>query len=93
MTISISTEDYIKYIPVTIDGVNFGIRKLNSAETLEVAAMQREMNEGKSDAANVIKQLTDIFFSLYDHPEKAREVLGKLSVDSLADIYAKVMGE
>lgn len=92
MTISISTSEYIKYKQVIIDGTEIGLRLPSSAESLAIAALQREYNENGSDQAEILAKLIDMLFNLYNDPEKARKMLDNLSLDALLDIYQKVMG-
>lgn len=91
MTFSINTSEYIKYKEVIIDGEKLGLRMLNSAESLAVASLQRECAEDGSDKMALLTKLIDMVFNLFDNPEKARELLGALSVDALFDIYKRVM--
>lgn len=91
MTISINTSEYIKYKEVIIDGQKLGLRMMNSAETLSLASLQRELQEKDVNQPDIMRRLVDMFFNLYDDSDKARELLGKLSIDALSDIYKKVM--
>lgn len=91
MTISIATSDYIKYKEVIIDGVKLGLRMMNAAETLNLAALQRELQEKNTNQSDIVGSLVDMFFSLYNKPDKARELLGNLPIDALSDIYKRVM--
>lgn len=91
MTISINTSEYIKYKEVIIDGVKLGLRMMNSAETLALMSLQREIKEKDANQTEIVERLVEMFFNLYDNPEKARGLLGKLSIDALSDIYKRVM--
>lgn len=91
MTISIATSDYIKYKEVIIDGVKLGLRMMNSAESLEVLSIQRKAQKEGSNDDRLLRRLLDIFFNLYDDPEKAHKLLDGLPQQAVGDIYKRVM--
>lgn len=93
MTISINTSVYIKNKYVEIDGVPFTVRPMNTADTLALAALQRESTTKNSDQSEVLNKILDLYFNCFDKPDSARELLKNLSIDALMDIYQKIMAE
>ena len=93
MTITINTLEYTKVKHVEIDGVNFTVRPMNSAETMAITAMQRSSVDTNADAVKMLEGILEIYFGLFDNPEKAKEVLKDLPVDALISIYQKIMAE
>lgn len=91
MSIQINTANYIKLKNVEIDGVEFSVRPLNSAETLRITAMQRDMTLHESKAPELLQEMVDIMIGLFDNRQKAREIMGNLPLDAVMDIYQKIM--
>ena len=97
MSISISTSDYKKTKSVEIDGVLFNVRPLNSSESVALMALKgdiEKMSDEKDGTDTVLKILTkleDIFFAVFDKPEKAKKVLGDLGIEAWFEIYNKIM--
>lgn len=92
MTISINTSEYTKEREVEIDGVGFKMRPLTSAESLALTQFQRDVKKAKNEkAVELLEKMLDLMYGLYDQPERAREVLGKLPPDAIFEIYSKVM--
>ena len=96
MSISISTSDYKKVKQVEIDGVKFEVRPMNSSETLALMSVKDEIsgieNADNSELAlKSINKIEEIYFSLFDKPEKAKKVLGGLGMDAWFEIYNKIM--
>lgn len=100
MSINISTSDYTQSKEVTIDGVDFKVRPMNSSESIALMNYARFANSIDKDTkdfdsvqefVNEYKRIQDMYFNLFDKPEKARKILADLSFESLMAIYDKIM--
>lgn len=94
MSISISTSDYVKTKPVTIDSVDFNVRQLTASEYVAVMALAEEFKTAEKDdyskIAEVIKKTREIYVGIFDNKKKAEKILEKLEIDAIANIYSKV---
>lgn len=96
MSINISTSDYLKGKDVTIDGVDFKVRAVNSSESIALINIGEQMKKAENDTKAIeksLKQSADIFFGLFDDEEKARKMLGDLSMEVQWEIYNKIHGK
>jgi len=98
MSVSISTSVYTKQITAEIDGVEFKVTPMSSAQTLSYVDLCDELKEAKStnDPTRVkeaIRNLNDILFSVFDKPDEARKVLAKVPIEGVLEIYQKIVGE
>lgn len=100
MSINISTSDYTQSKEVAIDGVDFKVRPMNSSESIALMNYARFANSIDKDTkdfdsvqefVNEYKRIQDMYFNLFDKPEKARKILADLSFESLMAIYDKIM--
>ena len=96
MSISISTSDYKKVKQVDIDGTKFEVRPMNSSETLALMSVKDEITgiengENAESALKAMQKIEDIFFGIFDKPEKAKKVLGSLGIEAWFEIYNKIM--
>lgn len=91
MSISINTADYIKTKNVEIDGVEFKVTPLSTADSLALVSLSEDMTKEGSGKVESTKKLLDIMYSIYDDQEKARQLLGKLPMAAMIDITRRVM--
>lgn len=91
MGISINTSDYIKIKTATIDGVQFTVSPLNTAQSLKMARLQEELSKGGETTTNAVEQLLNLIFDCFDKKDEAKRILGDLPLDAIADIYKKIM--
>lgn len=101
MSITISTSDYTQKKEATIDGVDFEVRPMNSSESLALMNYARFAGSISSDEKDLdsvqefvkeYQKIQDMYFGLFDKPEKARKILGDLSFEALMNVYDKIMG-
>lgn len=101
MSITISTSDYTQQKEVTIDGVDFKVRPMNSSESISLmnyARFASSISADEKDIDNVqefvkeYERIQEMYFNLFDKPEKAKKLLSDLSFESLMNIYQKIMG-
>lgn len=91
MTISINTSDYIKTYPAIIDGVELTMREATTSEAIAIAELQEQAKAGKTETA---PKMLDIVFSMFDKPEKAKEILGNLPLEALYKVLEQIkLGE
>lgn len=95
MSISISTTSYTKQIPVEIDGVDFKVTPMSSAQTIAYINLCEDLDKAQETEKikSVIKQLEEILYSVFDKPEEARKVLAKVPIQGVFDIYQKIVAE
>lgn len=98
MSVSISTSVYTKQITAEIDGVEFKVTPMSTAQTLSYVDLCDELKEARNigdlaRAKDAIKNLSDILYSVFDKPEEARKVLEKVPIEGVLEIYQKIVGE
>lgn len=98
MSVSISTSVYTKQITAEIDGVEFKVTPMSSAQTLSYVDLCDELKEARNtnDLTRVkeaIKNLSDILYGVFDKPDEARKVLAKVPIEGILEIYQKIVGE
>ena len=98
MSVSISTSDYTKKINAEIDGINFVITPMSSAQTIAYVNLCDELaNEQKKNNIDRVKQIMEeinnSIFSVFDKPDEARKVLEKVSIDGVFQIYQRIVQE
>lgn len=82
MTVNINTSELITYKKAVIDGVELNVRPFSSAGTLEILNLQEESKKEGVDQVGLGKRLDELAFVVYDAPDKAKEVMGSLSLDA-----------
>lgn len=98
MSVSISTSVYTKQITAEIDGVEFKVTPMSTAQTLSYVDLCDELKEARNvgdlaRAKDAIKNLSDILYSVFDKPDEARKVLEKVPIEGVLEIYQKIVGE
>lgn len=98
MSVSISTSVYTKQITAEIDGVEFKVTPMSTAQTLSYVDLCDELKEARNigdltRAKEAIKNLSDILYSVFDKPDEARKVLEKVPIEGVLEIYQKIVGE
>lgn len=89
--ITINTSEYTTYKKATIDGVELGFRRANSAETLRIAELQDRIASKPENQIGSLKEIIGIIYGLSDNPKKAEELLSGLAFDAILDIYKLIM--
>ena len=98
MSISISTSEYKTTKTAEIDGVEFKVRPMSSAEALAFTQIGEDLKELTAENKNMeaiekVNQLGNLFFGLFEPEAKARKILEPLSYDAWFEIYGKIMNE
>ena len=98
MSVSISTSVYTKQIIAEIDGVEFKVTPMSSAQTISYVELCDELKEARvsgelSRIKEAIKNLNNILFSVFDKPDEARKVLEKVPIEGVLEIYQKIVNE
>lgn len=98
MSVSISTSVYTKQINAEIDGVEFKVTPMSTAQTLSYVDLCDELKEARNigdlaRAKDAIKNLSDILYSVFDKPDEARKVLEKVPIEGVLEIYQRIVGE
>lgn len=98
MSVSISTSVYTKQITAEIDGVEFKVTPMSSAQSISYVDLCDELAEAKASRElarikEAIKKLDEILFSVFDKPDEARKVLVKVPIEGVLEIYQKIVGE
>ena len=96
MSITINTSEYTKTKEIEIDGHKLHIRQMSSAETINLSNLGTEIKKKKQDsdaAVKMIKEMSEMYFGLYDDKELAEKLLSPLSYDAWWEIYNKVWSE
>lgn len=95
--ISISTSNYTKQIPAEIDGVPFKVTPMSSSQAIAYLNLCDDLDvtaKNGNDAEktkNIIEKLDEVLFSVFDQPDKAREVLAKVPIEGVIEIYQKIV--
>lgn len=94
MSVSISTADYTKQIVGRIDGVEFTVTPMSSAQTIEYIELCEELGKAEGERPKeILKRLDEIMFSVFDKPDEARKVLEKVPIEGVFQIYQKIISE
>lgn len=102
MSITVNLSEYTQLKPLDFvdqDGKTktLKIRQMSSAEQLRLMSLAEEAKSlSKNDNAEslqMLKEIEDIYFSLYEKPAEARKLLNKLNYDSWLDIYSKAFSK
>lgn len=102
MSITVNLSEYTKYRPLEFVDQNgktktLKIRQMSSAEQLRLMALAENAKKlTKDDSAEsfqMLKEMEDIYFNLYEKPEDARRLLNRLNYDAWLDIYAKAFNK
>lgn len=95
MTISINTSDYIKTKTVEIDGERFIFSPMTTSKYLAYLDLQETAQNLKGkDAAEVgkaMEKVLDVIYSMFDKPERVKELLDKVPLDRLEEIVKALM--
>ncbi len=98
MSVSISTSVYTKQITAEIDGVEFKVTPMSTAQSLSYIDLCDELREAQTDRDSgkikeAIAKLDEILFSVFDKPDEARKVLAKVPIEGVLEIYQKIVDE
>lgn len=91
MSITINTSDFIKTKTVTIDDQELEFKPITTAQSLALAGIQERLkNKTSADPTKDLEQILDIYYSLFEPKEKAKEILADLPVDAVASIIKQI---
>ena len=92
MSITINTSDFINSKKVTIDGVELEFRPLTTAQSMALMAIKDKLQkqQDKTDSTETVKELLDLYYSLFTPKEEAARILANLPVSAVADIIKRV---
>lgn len=102
MSITVNLSEYTQLKPLDFVDQNgktktLKIRQMSSAEQLRLMALAEDAKKlTKDDGAESIQMLGEIeniYFNLYEKPDEARRLLSKLNYDAWLDIYAKAFSK
>jgi hypothetical protein len=97
MTYSINTSKYTAKKAVEINGTLFKVRPTTTDEQFTITELQQEAERlvaNKADVKDLKKvydKTLDIYFSLFDKPEKIREILKEIPADKIVEIHNDIM--
>lgn len=102
MSITVNLSEYtqsksLEFVDQSGKTKTLNIRQMSSAEQLRLMALAEEAKtldkDSNAESIQILKEIEDIYFNLYEKPAEARKLLSKLNYDSWLDIYSKAFSK